>query len=171
MLDRVAASFGENIRRIRGARTQKEFADLCGVSQSRISDWERGRYQSMDLKSLFKIAKADRISIDRIVPGIDAEYDSLDIARRDLAGHSSRDTKAPAGTRNKAGEDAPSSDSTRDLQRQIANLKAANKQLADMLGEVSVRVAGLAHLLSTYDRRPPQAGSSGSASSRVRRRR
>ena len=43
----LAVSLGKNIKRLRtmvGLRTQKAFAELLGLPQSQVSDWENNRY-------------------------------------------------------------------------------------------------------------------------------
>lgn len=157
-----------NLKRVREAAklTQKDVEREVGIQQNTLSKYENGTQPPLD--TILTLAALYRCDLDEIVIGVSAAYDSC---VSDQIRHT-RDKNSPAGTpRTKAGEDAPARNSTRELQRQIANLKTGNEALGRILGEVSVRVAGLAQLLSTYDRRPPEAGSSGGASSRVRRRR
>lgn len=73
-------SLGRNIRRLRavtGLRTQKALADMLGVPQPQVSDWENDRYASLEISSLVKIAKVFRCSVDALLAGIDADYDRI----------------------------------------------------------------------------------------------
>ena len=53
-------SLGQNIKRLRweaGLQTQKSLADLLGVPQPQVSDWENDRYAVLETLTLIKIAK------------------------------------------------------------------------------------------------------------------
>ena len=65
------------MRAVTGLRTQKELADLLGVPQPQVSDWENDRYSSLEISSLVKIAKVFRCSVDALLAGIDADYDRI----------------------------------------------------------------------------------------------
>lgn len=73
-------SLGQNIKRLRweaGLRTQKELADLLGVPQPQVSDWENDRYAVLETLTLVKIAKGLRCSVDQLLAGVDADYDRI----------------------------------------------------------------------------------------------
>ena len=73
-------SLGENIKRLRGVtglRTQREFAELLGVPQPQVSDWENDRYGVLGVSSLVRLAKMFRCSVDLLLAGVDADYDRL----------------------------------------------------------------------------------------------
>ncbi len=62
MSNEIALS--ERLKKLRGEKTQKEFADFLGMSsRSIISDWEDGKH-SPDLTTLIKIADEFRVSLD-----------------------------------------------------------------------------------------------------------
>jgi len=68
---------GEAIKALRKPRlTQDEFAEKLGLSQSSISQWERGdSLPSADL--LPKIARVLDCSVEDLVVGVDAAYDRV----------------------------------------------------------------------------------------------
>ncbi len=73
-------SLGQNIKRLRweaGFQTQKALADLLGVPQPRVSDWENDRYAVLETKTLVRIAKGLRCSIDHLLVGVDPDYDRI----------------------------------------------------------------------------------------------
>ena len=73
-------SLGQNIKRLRwqaGLQTQKAFADLLGVPQPRVSDWENDRYAVLETTTLVRIAKGLRCSIDQLLVGLDPDYDRI----------------------------------------------------------------------------------------------
>ena len=48
-----------NIKRLRtvaGFRTQSALADLLGISQAQLSEWESGRYAFLRISSLIRLA-------------------------------------------------------------------------------------------------------------------
>ena len=75
----LAVSVGKNIKRLRtvmGLR-QKAFAELLGVPQSRVSDWENDRFAVPEVSSLIKLAKALHCSVDELLAGVDPDYDRI----------------------------------------------------------------------------------------------
>ncbi len=73
-------SLGQNIRRLRrdaGLDTQKALADLLGVPQPQVSDWENDRYSVLETLTLVKIAKGLRCSVDELLVGVDPDYDRV----------------------------------------------------------------------------------------------
>ena len=72
-------SVGKTIKRLRtvtGLR-QKAFAELLGVPQSQVSDWEHDRFAVLDISSLIKLAKALHCSVDELLAGVDPDYDRI----------------------------------------------------------------------------------------------
>ena len=61
MSDIVVSS--ERLKRLRGEKTQEEFADFLGMSSRSISDWEDGK-RNPDLITLIKIVDEFRVSLD-----------------------------------------------------------------------------------------------------------
>ena len=73
-------SLGQNIKRLRweaGLHTQKALADLLGVPQPQVSDWENDRYAVLETLTLVKIAKGLRCSVDQLLAGVDPDYDHV----------------------------------------------------------------------------------------------
>ena len=73
-------SLGQNIKRLRweaGLQTQKSLADLLGVPQPQVSDWENDRYAVLETLTLVKIAKGLRCSVDQLLAGVDPDYDRV----------------------------------------------------------------------------------------------
>ena len=73
-------SLGKNIKRLRtvsGIQTQKAFAQLLGVPQAQVSDWENDRYGVLGVSSLIKLAKAFHCSVDDLLAGVDPDYDRI----------------------------------------------------------------------------------------------
>ncbi len=73
-------SLGQNIKRLRweaGLQTQKALADLLGVPQPQVSDWENDRYAVLETLTLVKIAKGLRCSVDHLLSGVDPDYDRV----------------------------------------------------------------------------------------------
>lgn len=73
-------SLGQNIKTLRweaGLRTQKALADLLGVPQPQVSDWENDRYAVLETLTLVKIAKGLQCSVDRLLAGVDPDYDRV----------------------------------------------------------------------------------------------
>lgn len=76
----MVVSLGQNIKRLRweaGLQTQKALADLLGVPQPQVSDWENDRYAVLETLTLVKIAKGLRCSVDELLAGIDVDYDRV----------------------------------------------------------------------------------------------
>jgi len=74
------AWLGRNIKRLRtvaGLRTQKAFAELLGVPQPQVSDWENDRSPVLDVSNLIKLAKALDCSVDELLAGVDLDYDRI----------------------------------------------------------------------------------------------
>ena len=74
------ACLGRNIRRLRseaGIPTQKAFAELLGVPQSQVSDWENGRYSILQIRTLLHIAKVLYCSVDELLASLDPDYDAV----------------------------------------------------------------------------------------------
>lgn len=82
--------FGENIKQIRTAKgySQKQLADMCGVSQSVISSWERGSseanlgYVDM-LARVLNVPMTALIPVDESVSDADRDRYILDIVHQD----------------------------------------------------------------------------------------
>ena len=73
-------SLGQNIKRLRweaGLQTQKALAELLGVPQPQVSDWENDRYAVLETLTLVKIAKGLRCSVDLLLAGVDPDYDRV----------------------------------------------------------------------------------------------
>ena len=73
-------SLGTNIRRLRslaGLRTQTELAELLGVPQSQVAEWEHDRYACLAVSNLIKLAKAFHCSVDDLLAGVDPDYDRV----------------------------------------------------------------------------------------------
>lgn len=73
-------TIGSNIRQIRqrfGYRTQARFAAALGVPQPQVADWESGRYQTLSVNTLLRIAKVLDCSVDVLLFGVDREYDGI----------------------------------------------------------------------------------------------
>lgn len=81
-----AKAVGRNLRAVRKARkeTQEQVAARMDVVQEQISEWERGKYKSFDMETLFRLAKGYGITLEQLVVGVDREYDAT---HRDLARH------------------------------------------------------------------------------------
>ena len=83
-------SLGQNIKRLRweaGLQTQKALADLLGVPQPQVSDWENDRYAVLETLTLVKIAKGLRCSVDHLLAGVDPDYDRVQEASAGEALH------------------------------------------------------------------------------------
>ena len=69
-----------NIKRFRtvaGFRTQNALADLLGISQAQLSDWETDRYAVLGISSLIKLATLLQCSVDDLLAGVDPDYDRI----------------------------------------------------------------------------------------------
>src|SRR5881392_2985251 len=80
-----AKAVGRNLRAIRKARkeNQEAVASRIGVPQERISEWETGRYESFDMKTLIRLAQGYGSTVEQLLVGVDESYDS----HRDLLRH------------------------------------------------------------------------------------
>ena len=81
-------SLGRNIKRLRweaGLHTQKALADLLGVPQPQVSDWENDRYAVLATTTLVRIAKGLRCSLDQLLAGVDPDYDRIRQADPEIA--------------------------------------------------------------------------------------
>ncbi len=67
----VLMRFGEAVRKLRQERqiSQEEFADLCGLHRTYISDIELGK-RNVSLENIEKIAVALGISISDLFEGV-----------------------------------------------------------------------------------------------------
>lgn len=67
----VLMRFGETVRKLRQERqiSQEEFADLCGLHRTYISDIELGK-RNVSLENIEKIAVALDISISDLFEGV-----------------------------------------------------------------------------------------------------
>lgn len=75
----LVPTIGENIRAIRkrrGYETGKAFANAIGEPQSRVSEWEKDTY-TPKLDTLLQIAKFLGVSVDELLEGVDASYESI----------------------------------------------------------------------------------------------
>ena len=73
-------ALGQNIKRLRrkaGLHTQKALAELLGVPQPQVSDWENDRYAMLETLNLVKIAKGLCCSVDELLAGADPDYDRV----------------------------------------------------------------------------------------------
>jgi transcriptional regulator with XRE-family HTH domain len=73
-----ASAVGRNLKRIRKAKGEKQdaIAARMGVKQTRLSIWEGGRYKSFDMRTLIKLAQGYGSTVDDLLVGVDAAYDS-----------------------------------------------------------------------------------------------
>ena len=67
----VLMRFGETVRRLRQSKqiSQEEFADLCGLHRTYISDIELGK-RNVSLENIEKIAIALEIPISELFEGV-----------------------------------------------------------------------------------------------------
>ena len=75
----VQSTVGQNLKRIREGRDidQKDIATEMGVPQSQLSNWENDRYQSIDTRTLIRLAKAYDCTVEELLAGVDTDYDRL----------------------------------------------------------------------------------------------
>lgn len=64
-----AARFAENLRRLRGRRTQRELEVQSGVSNAYISQLETGTAANPSISSLVKLAAALAVPVDELLDG------------------------------------------------------------------------------------------------------
>lgn len=135
------SSVGENVVRIRKriGLSQKELAARLGIAQSSTWSVEKGTKdkQAVELRTLFRLAKALDCSIEDLVVGVDEDYDRL---RRDLPWQGSGSASAPHQGR----ADVPASAQTRVrelagekkyLEDGVAKIEAITRQLVDIVAE------------------------------------
>jgi transcriptional regulator with XRE-family HTH domain len=74
-----SSSFGRNVRQVMGASgiSQTELLAELQVKQGTLSDWLRDRRGVPEGPTLLKFAKALRVPIDRLLVGVDDEYDAI----------------------------------------------------------------------------------------------
>lgn len=67
----ILMRFGEAVRKLRQSKqiSQEEFADLCGLHRTYISDIELGK-RNVSLENIEKIAVALDISISQLFVGV-----------------------------------------------------------------------------------------------------
>ena len=67
MADEILIKFGKAIRQIRCERqiSQEEFADMCGMHRSYMSDVELGK-RNVSLENIEKIANAFNLSVSQL---------------------------------------------------------------------------------------------------------
>lgn len=67
----ILMRFGEAVRKLRQSKqiSQEEFADLCGLHRTYISDIELGK-RNVSLENIEKIAVALDISISQLFEGV-----------------------------------------------------------------------------------------------------
>lgn len=87
---------GERLRRLRGARdvTQVELAKLVGVTQSSVSEMERG-IRTVTSNLAVKIARALRVSIDEILVGSNGKAERTPLSSVKLLRRVQRIEKLP----------------------------------------------------------------------------
>lgn len=76
----VSESLGQRVKRLRiaaGFKNQQELATALGVTQSAVSDWERGRYKDITVATLLKILRVLKSPFDSFLDGLDPEYDEF----------------------------------------------------------------------------------------------
>lgn len=156
------ATLGENISRLRQregfALTRRKFAKKIGTEYQSVYDWESDRRKSVDLMTLFRLAKGLEVTIEDLVAGLDGEYDRL---RRDLIGHSAG-TGSAASTGGDA--DVPASDRDRAEARRI---EAEYREIVAATEEVAHRLFNIA--TEHRERFGGKARTPGKAPSGVRR--
>ena len=64
-----------------GIRTQSELADRMNAPKGQVSAWMSA--ENVELKTLFRFAKALQVSVESLVEHIDDDYDSM--RQRDLS--------------------------------------------------------------------------------------
>lgn len=79
MKDTLNLAVGERIRSIRElmSLSRESFAELCDISESFLSDIERGK-KSLTTKTLYKICTAGNVSPDYIVLGSSENNSDID---------------------------------------------------------------------------------------------
>ena len=79
MKDTFNAAIGQRIRSTRElmSLSREQFAELCDISESFLSDIERGK-KSLTTKTLYKICIASKVSPDFIVFGTSKDNSDID---------------------------------------------------------------------------------------------
>ena len=75
MPEDVLIRFGKTVRQIRNERhiSQEEFADMCGMHRSYMSDVELGK-RNISLENIEKIAKAFCMTISQVFQVVETFY-------------------------------------------------------------------------------------------------
>lgn len=76
----MCMGFGENVRELRraaGYRHAKDFAAALGKSPTVVSKWENDRTGLPETPTLFLLAKAFGVSINRLLRNVDRDYDEI----------------------------------------------------------------------------------------------
>lgn len=144
----MAETIGDRIREARQARTwgQRKLATTLGVPQSRISDWERGRWAPARA-NLAKIAKALGVTTDSLLGA-------------DQPGHTEGDTTTSPSSMEGAYVSPAVAARVRKLERENAALKralAASKTIIHRAAGTAGRQAG-AESRQAANRRPRTRG-------------
>lgn len=71
------ATFGENVVRLLAERgwQQKDLAKRMGRTTQHVNNWTNA--DNVELHNLLRIATALELSVERVVEGIDADYDAM----------------------------------------------------------------------------------------------
>lgn len=67
-------SFAQNLKRLRGGRSQTAIAEAAGLTQSALSRYEKGK-ATPDLKTVLKLAAGLRVPLEPLVEGLDVRFD------------------------------------------------------------------------------------------------
>jgi len=79
-MTRVPRTLGENVQSAMaraGIKTQSELAERMGAPKGQVSAWLSDPNANVELRTLFRFAKALRVSIESLVVGIDGDYDAM----------------------------------------------------------------------------------------------
>lgn len=68
---------GKNVRRIRGERSQREFCDLTGLSQTTLSRIENADHPGLDIDCVVTIAVRAGVAIDDVLYAIEDSMGSI----------------------------------------------------------------------------------------------
>jgi transcriptional regulator with XRE-family HTH domain len=134
-------TIGGNLRAIRGDRDQKAIASRIGVSQTRLSNWERDRYKTLTLRSLIMLAHGYECSIEQIVQGVGGY--------REIVRHNGDQDQA-SGSPLRVGDPTHESVATRmeltRLRRLVASYETEAREMrtaTDAIVKVALRLAAL----------------------------
>lgn len=137
----VVATFGDNLKRIRQDRKMKstELARALRVPPSTVSQWEL-ESGLPGTRTLFKVAKVLRCSVEDLLAGIDSDYDEM---RGDLIRHAGDQKSNP---HNEGGADVPASggvagsvvDRVERLETELAATRDVANRLARLLEQSGV---------------------------------